>query len=190
MPEQERLEKSFSEIFEKADQLTGAEKLIGSQESAEKVEMPKVIESIEKAGENFPVEVEAEKEKLEAFSRGKVSSEAAQEVVREKRELMKKREYWEKFLNAILAEKLAEDPVENSKRQAEKILEETIQTLLEIYKEELKSGDATGVVNFFKKTILPLVKKRDPEVNENEYWDRLHAKLIELAEQNEIKDFS
>lgn len=141
-------------------------------------ELEEALANKDEAGEKAAAEIPSEEEP---------AVEAALEVGEGHRAMIKKKEYWQKMIVSVRAEKLEEDEAVNREKQAEKILTESLRILTEVFQEEIKSGNALPALSFYKKTILPAIKEDDPEINEGEYLDRLHAHLSQLEG---IKDWA
>lgn len=110
----------------------------------------------------------------------KVSAEPVLEVGESHQELVDKPEYWAKLVESIRREKLSEDEVENKELQSEKILKETLRVLVAADEEEIKKGNGIKTVDFFEKTIFPIIEKDEPGINKDEYLDQLHALLSQV----------
>lgn len=156
----------------------------------------KIVESIEEGAEAAPERSEAKIETsgkiLEEFSKDEsanadssieksdfsIESVPSLEISQANKELIEKKEYWEKLINSIRAEKLSQDELENKELQNKKILEEILNILIEKEKEIIQKGEATQVVKLFREIVLPTIKKEDSEINEAYYWDEFHAKIV------------
>lgn len=182
----EKDEKSFFEI----------EKFRNSEQKITKTPI-EIVEPINKEVRNVEKEIEEnfsdnandlgelslEKEAV-GFSK---KSHSGLENLQVNEKLIRKKEYWEKLINSIRAEKLSENESENKELQNKKILEEILDILVEKEKELIQEGEAIQVVKLFKGIVLPTIKKEDPEINEAYYWDKFHAKIVTVEG---IKDLS